>query len=52
MKARGNCGVVTRTGPAVVITFACGDRLTVTTPRAEEIAGALNTLADRRLARS
>jgi hypothetical protein len=52
VKARGNCGVVTRTGPAVVITFACGDRLTVTTPRAEEIAGALNTLADRRLARS
>lgn len=52
VKGRGNCGVVTRTGPAVVITFACGDRLTVTTARAEEIAGALNTLADRRLARS
>ncbi|WP_433608603.1 DUF1648 domain-containing protein [Prescottella agglutinans] len=51
-KGRGNYGVVTRTGPAVVITFACGHQLTVTTPRAEEIAGALNTLADRRLARS
>lgn len=51
-KGRGNYGVVTRTGPAVVITFACGHRLTVTTPRAEEVAGALNTLADRRLARS
>lgn len=52
VKGRGNYGVVTRTGPAVVITFACGDRLTVTTPEAERIAGALNTLADRRLARS
>ncbi|WP_430334883.1 DUF1648 domain-containing protein [Rhodococcus sp. ACT016] len=51
-KGRGNYAVVTRTGPAVVITFACGHQLTVTTPRAEEIAGALNTLADRRLARS
>ncbi|RVW02367.1 DUF1648 domain-containing protein [Rhodococcus spongiicola] len=51
-KGRGDQGVVTRTGPAVVITFACGDRLTVTTPRAEEIAGALNTLADQRLTRS
>ncbi|MCL2533878.1 MAG: DUF1648 domain-containing protein [Nocardiaceae bacterium] len=51
-KGRGNYGVVTRTGPAVELTFACGHRLTVTTPRAEEIAGALNTLADLRLARS
>ncbi|PTR25751.1 uncharacterized protein DUF1648 [Rhodococcus sp. OK519] len=51
-KGRGNYGVVTRTGPAVVITFACGDRLTVTTPEAERIAGALNTLADGRLALS
>ncbi|MGF7122037.1 DUF1648 domain-containing protein [Rhodococcus sp. BE178] len=51
-KGRGNYGVVTRTGPAVVVTFACGHRLTVTTPKAEEIAGALNTLADRRFARS
>ncbi|WFR72982.1 DUF1648 domain-containing protein [Prescottella defluvii] len=51
-KGRGNYGVVTRTGPAVVITFACGNQLTVTTARAEEVAGALNTLADRRLARS
>lgn len=52
VKGRGNYGLVTRTGPAVVITFACGHRLTVTTPKAEEIAGALNTLADRRFARS
>lgn len=51
-KGPGNYGVVTRTGPAVVVTFACGDRLTVTTARADEVAGALNTLADRRLARS
>ncbi|CAM3165556.1 DUF1648 domain-containing protein [Prescottella defluvii] len=49
VKGRGNYGVVTRTGPAVVVTFACGHRLTVTTPKADEIAGALNTLADRRL---
>lgn len=48
-KGRGHYGVVTRTGPAVVITFACGDRLTVTTPRADDIAGALNTLAENRL---
>ncbi|WP_305093175.1 DUF1648 domain-containing protein [Prescottella sp. R16] len=48
IKGRGNYGVVTRTGPAVVLTFASGDRLTVTTPKAEEIAGALNTLADAR----
>ncbi|WP_137722915.1 DUF1648 domain-containing protein [Prescottella subtropica] len=47
VKGRGNYGVVTRTGPAVVLTFASGDRLTVTTPKAEEIAGALNALADR-----
>lgn len=51
-KGPGNYGVVTRTGPAVLVTFACGDRLTVTTPRAAEIAAALNTLADRRLTRS
>ncbi|MDJ0114159.1 DUF1648 domain-containing protein, partial [Rhodococcus erythropolis] len=40
--------VVTRTGPAVVITFAGGDRLTITTPKAEDIAGSLNRLADAR----
>ncbi|QCQ93010.1 DUF1648 domain-containing protein [Rhodococcus sp. SGAir0479] len=50
-KGPGNYGVVTRTGPAVLVTFANGDRLTVTTPRADEIAGALNSLADRRPAR-
>lgn len=47
-KGRRNYGVVTRTGPAVVITFACGDRLTITTPGAEDIAGSLNRLADAR----
>ncbi|MFG1783748.1 DUF1648 domain-containing protein [Rhodococcus oryzae] len=50
LKGRGNYGVVTTTGPAVVFTAANGQRLTVTTPRAEEMAGALNALADRRLA--
>ncbi|QBJ98673.1 DUF1648 domain-containing protein [Rhodococcus sp. ABRD24] len=48
-KSRGNYGVVTRTGPALVLTTACGQRLTVTSPRAEEMAGTLNTLADARL---
>lgn len=45
---RRNYGIVTRSGPAVVITFAGGDRLTVTTPKAEDMAGALNRLADSR----
>ncbi|MFC7448435.1 DUF1648 domain-containing protein [Rhodococcus daqingensis] len=49
LKGRGNYGLVTTTGPAVVFTAANGQRLTVTTPRAEELAGALNALADRRL---
>lgn len=47
-KGRRNYGVVTRTGPAVVVTFAGGDRLTITTPKAEDIAGSLNRLADAR----
>lgn len=47
-KGRRNYGIVTRTGPAVVITFAGGDKLTVTTPKADDIAGALNSLADAR----
>ncbi|MBC2641041.1 MULTISPECIES: DUF1648 domain-containing protein [unclassified Rhodococcus (in: high G+C Gram-positive bacteria)] len=51
VKGRRNYGVVTKTGPAVIVTTACGDRLTVTSPRAEEMAGALNTFADRRLRR-
>lgn len=46
VKGRGNYGVVTETGPALVVTVATGQRLTVTTARAEEMAGALNTLAD------
>jgi hypothetical protein len=49
VKGRGNYGVVTETGPALVFTAANGQRLTVTTDRAEEMAGALNSLADRRL---
>ncbi|WP_137872402.1 DUF1648 domain-containing protein [Rhodococcus sp. Q] len=48
VKGRGNYGVVTETGPALVFTAANGQRLTVTTDRAEEMAGALNALADRR----
>ncbi|MGW4332194.1 DUF1648 domain-containing protein [Rhodococcus koreensis] len=51
LKGRRNYGVVTRTGPAVIVTTACGDRLTVTSARAEEMAGALNAFADRRLRR-
>ncbi|QNG20713.1 DUF1648 domain-containing protein [Rhodococcus triatomae] len=47
IKGRRNYGVVTRTGPAVVITTASGERLTVTSPRAEEMAGTLNAYADR-----
>lgn len=50
-KGRRNYGVVTRTGPAVIVTTACGDRLTVTSARAEEMAGALNAFADERLRR-
>ncbi|MGW0042135.1 DUF1648 domain-containing protein [Rhodococcus sp. NPDC003348] len=45
-KGRGNFGVVTETGPALVFTAANGQRLTVTTARAAEMAGALNALAD------
>lgn len=48
VKGRGNYAVATRSGPAVVFTAANGQRLTVTTARAEDMAGALNTLADRR----
>ena len=51
VKGRRNYGVVTRTGPAVIVTTACGDRLTVTSARAEDMAGALNAFADRRLRR-
>lgn len=50
LKVKGprNYGVVTRTGPAVIVTTACGDRLTVTTAEAEDMAGVLNAFADRR----
>ncbi|MEU2003758.1 DUF1648 domain-containing protein [Rhodococcus sp. NPDC019627] len=50
LKVKGprNYGVVTRTGPAVIVTTACGDRLTITTAEAEDMAGVLNAFADRR----
>ncbi|MHA4853077.1 DUF1648 domain-containing protein [Rhodococcus sp. MSC1_016] len=50
LKVKGprNYGVVTRTGPAVIVTTACGDRLTVTTAEAGDMAGVLNAFADRR----
>ncbi|MFD4369268.1 DUF1648 domain-containing protein [Rhodococcus sp. NPDC058521] len=50
LKTKGprNYGVVTRSGPALILTTACGDRLTVTSPKAEEMAGVLNSLADQR----
>lgn len=47
-KGRGRYGLVTTSGPAVVVTVASGHVFTVTSARAEEMAGVLNTLADRR----
>lgn len=47
-KGRRNYGIVTRTGPAVVVGFAGGDKLTITTPKAPALAGALNRMADAR----
>ena len=47
-KGRGRYGLVTRSGPAVVVTTASGHELTVTATKAAEMAGALNTLADAR----
>lgn len=47
-KSKGRYGVVTAKGPAAQIAMAGGDVLTITTARAEELAGALNTLADKR----
>ncbi|MGB3169269.1 MAG: DUF1648 domain-containing protein [Rhodococcus sp. (in: high G+C Gram-positive bacteria)] len=48
VRGRGNYAVATAKGPAVFVTFANGERLTVTTPNADRIAGALNTLASQR----
>ncbi|WP_072805171.1 DUF1648 domain-containing protein [Rhodococcoides yunnanense] len=48
VKGRGNFAVATAKGPAVFVTFANGDRLTITTEHAERIAGALNSLASVR----
>lgn len=42
---RGRYAVATASGPAVRIETACGDVLTVTTDRAEDAAGLINTLA-------
>ncbi|MDV2477878.1 DUF1648 domain-containing protein [Rhodococcus zopfii] len=47
-KGRGRYGLVTNTGPALVFTTAGGQEFTVTTDRAQEMAGALNSLADAR----
>ncbi|OOL29260.1 beta-carotene 15,15'-monooxygenase [Rhodococcus rhodochrous] len=47
-KGRGRYGLVTITGPALVVTVAGGQEFTVTASQAERMAGALNTLADRR----
>lgn len=48
VKGRGRYGLVTTSGPALVVSTASGHELTITASRAEEMAGALNTLADRR----
>jgi hypothetical protein len=48
IKRPNRYGLVTNTGPALVITTESGHELTITTDRAEEMAGAINTLADRR----
>ncbi len=48
VRGRGDYAVATSKGPAVFVTFANGQRLTITTPRAEHIAGTLNTLASQR----
>lgn len=47
-KGRGRYGLVTITGPALVLTVAGGQEFTVTAAQAERMAGALNALADRR----
>lgn len=47
-KGRGNYAVATTKGPAVFVTFANGQRLTITTANAEHIAGTINTLCSQR----
>lgn len=49
VKGRGNYAVATAKGPAVFVTFANGQRLTISTKDAESIAGTLNSLASRRV---
>jgi hypothetical protein len=46
-KGPGRYGVITKTGPAVEIGTASGLTLTITSERADAMAGALNTLADQ-----
>lgn len=45
-RGKGQYGLVTRKGPGVVVTTAAGQRFTITTDRAKDIAGLLNTAAD------
>lgn len=47
MRGKGHYGLILRRGPAVAVTTAAGQVFTLTTPRAEEIAGVLNTAADQ-----
>lgn len=48
VKGRGNYAVATTKGPAVFVTFANGQRLTITTEHADRVAGTLNSLASQR----
>lgn len=48
VKGRGNYAVATRKGPAVFLTFANGQKLTVTVDGADAIAGTVNSLASER----
>lgn len=48
VKGRGNYAVATAKGPALFLTFANGQRLTITTAKAEPIAAAVNSLASTR----
>ncbi|WP_248499676.1 DUF1648 domain-containing protein [Tomitella gaofuii] len=47
VRPRRRYGVVTRRGPGFTVRAASGDRITVTTDRANEFAAAANALADR-----
>lgn len=45
LRGRRRYGIITQTGPAVEVTTAGGMQLTVTTEKAEQMAGALNSYA-------